>query len=72
MIVVGSSDGISLVASFVSESESEMRDWMYCDKPMVIGGGPGGADGISLYSCKYLMVSVVMRITFSSSIASWN
>ena len=47
MIVVGSSDGISLVASFVSESESEMRDWMYCDKPMVIGGGPGGADGIS-------------------------
>jgi hypothetical protein len=46
MIVVGSSDGISLVASHVSESESEMRDWMYCDKPIAIGGGPGGAGGI--------------------------
>jgi hypothetical protein len=46
MIVVVSSDGISFVESHVSESESEMRDWMYCDKPMVIGSGPGGADGI--------------------------
>lgn len=64
-IVAGSSDGILLGSSLSqSESESEMRDRIICVNPL--GGGPGGGAG-GMYSSRYLMVSIEILITFSSS-----